>query len=455
MNDYSNLVRYENKQCLWSKPLGETVTPQTKYKADRVLRGLQRYHKVNTIRVRRRSDRSGYTKWNPYEGKGWLSYEPEYEKLNNKLRAFYDDGSSSLVQVVFANGDAGPRGYSAASVQRNTVTLTYQGMPFDIWSTFWWHKKGEQEPIPIGYQNFFGPGVVHANSDASQIYDTFGASHTMSLTNLLPPDAFFFGGTCDQFVREHTMYVRMFGYSFFFDTNSTYQDKMFDEGENTCSTEAPCKRIFQTTGWGNFTEIVPGNDPCGGTPLFAENNSLMTIEVDKNDLGDDPIGPGEAEVRIIIKDATVRWLLRVTGFRVPYDYSFNPHTFIEQGFGNFTKTFTPSWTLDATPTPYHYDFEVIALTKECAFVEWDENDGILCWEDSLQTRVIVYEAQYGYLYGGNYNDTNCNSGDNYILCVNEVQMKKTPYSPPPPPAIPPPLSPPSLPPPPPEPPEHP
>ena len=102
----------------------QTLQAGVTYRGDTLLQGLERYDAIRFIRY---SGGSGYTGY-PHDGKGWLAYEPEYAKLNRKLRAEYSDGQTSLVKVVFANDY--PSGISQAKLTEYQIVTTHMKMPW-------------------------------------------------------------------------------------------------------------------------------------------------------------------------------------------------------------------------------------------------------------------------------------------------------------------------------------
>jgi hypothetical protein len=120
------------------EPVGAILRPNMQYKADWLLRGFERY---DPFKVIRRTYGSGSTWMNPYDGKHWLAYAPEYEKLNNRLRAVYNDTRESLVEVRFKNNDKGVRGFTKAKLENGIVTLEYQKLPWGVHFVMWRKPK--------------------------------------------------------------------------------------------------------------------------------------------------------------------------------------------------------------------------------------------------------------------------------------------------------------------------
>lgn len=115
----------------------ETLKAGTTYRGDTLLQGMERYE---TVRFNRFTGTAGYTEWNPHDGHGWLAYEPEYAKLDRKLRAEYADGQTSLVKVQFATDY--PSGISQAILEEYQIHTTHMKMPWSNSIITWVVEKG-------------------------------------------------------------------------------------------------------------------------------------------------------------------------------------------------------------------------------------------------------------------------------------------------------------------------
>jgi hypothetical protein len=243
---------------------GAFILPNMEYTADWLLRGFERYY---PSKVLRRTGGLGSTDNNPYEGWGWLAYAPEYEKLNNRLRAVYNDTRESLVEVRFKNNDKGVRGFTKAKLENSIVTLEYQKLPWGVHFVMWRKPKSHTPySLDTNSRSFNSPLTPYDGYPRNASYP-LGGKQTLPFSTLL------IGlGSCEYELSRYTFFVRMYGYS-------------FHRGDDY-------NTVYQTTGLGNFTKIehVGNPDPCyeKGTTL-TESNMMKTLEVE---IDRSHVGPG-------------------------------------------------------------------------------------------------------------------------------------------------------------------
>jgi hypothetical protein len=200
---------------------------------------------------------------NPYDGKHWLAYAPEYEKINNRLRAVYSDTRESLVEVRFKNNDKGVRGFTKAKLENGIVTLEYQKLPWGIWFMVW-RKPKSHTPYSLDTNDHsFKCCLTPYSYYPSDKSYPLGGNHTTPFSTLLTGL-----GSCEYELSKYTFFVRMYGYS-------------FHRGDDY-------KTAYQTTGWGNFTEIeydenaYPCNEDALSNSLF---NDYLRVDTDRSHVG--------------------------------------------------------------------------------------------------------------------------------------------------------------------------
>ena len=278
---------YPSDDGLWSDPPPEFIpSAGTVYKADALLRGLEKY---DDVKMDRHTYTDGSTTRNPYDGYYWQAYSPEYLKLNGRLRAFWKDGTSAPVKVEIVEDtagdvDVGPLGIYNATLRRNVVTMYHQKMPWTVWFRTLWAPKDKSEEFvtPYTFKNSHCCLKSYAVS-MSQTYPLGGVS-TYSFSDMFPTKITESGG-CVAFLTNNDVYVRMQGYEEYSSLNGN---------------------AYETQGWGSNVKIQIDNidDACQGKGYIMETSSMLRAEIDMTSVFE-----SSARVTLSVRSNALYWLM--------------------------------------------------------------------------------------------------------------------------------------------------
>lgn len=239
-------------------PAGIDLHAPKAFKADHLLRGLEKYDRVIADR---HTYTAGYTMYNPYDGRYFLAYAPEFLKLQGRLRAFWDDGSSAPVHVAFEDGDVGPEGIFEASLRRGVVTMKHQKMPWSVWFSKYRVPKNKPKEFIAPHDSDTARDALDdhwADLRANHGFQTPYPRDGVKTWNFNASMAFTRRIDCEHFLRENDVYVRMQGYEF------------LSSGD-----------VYETQGYGSYVKVEYDSveDACEevdifrGVKLLAEENS--------------------------------------------------------------------------------------------------------------------------------------------------------------------------------------
>ena len=353
----------------------QDIAPGKIYKADNVLRGLEKY---DPFYINRHRFTAGFTLNNPYQGRGFYAYAPEYQKLEGRLRAFWKDGTSAPVDVEFANGDRGILGITEATMSGGYVTMRHQKMPWNVWFSAVYSPKNKA-PEHFSKAKFHGS----LKNYWSELRDQgFSNSYALGGTKMFSFYTMFFWGqtslekSCHDFVSENDMYVRMQGYEFL------------------PSFEGPVNNgLYETTGWGNYIKITYDdvNTACHGKGHYSESNAFMLAELDLA-----LVYAQSPRLRVKVDNASPSFLLYYF-YKSSYDGSVQQRKAVLFDASDVDTYLT-------VDIPRTYDFVFVPMLKTCehgVVPFYFAGDCLAtgcgeCYQNAEQTQKVIINVENGY-----------------------------------------------------------